>query len=82
MALMNALALQLRPDAGAREFLAVLVGGDLGPRLLPIGSLAGLIWLESCRRRGVVIPLRQFVGIGAATTIPALLGSLLLLGIW
>jgi arsenical pump membrane protein len=79
MALMNSLALQLRPETGARDFLAVLVGGDLGPRLLPIGSLAGLIWLESCRRLGVVITLGQFVRIGLTTTIPALVASLLLL---
>jgi arsenical pump membrane protein len=82
MALMNTLALQLRPETGAREFLAVLVGGDLGPRLLPIGSLAGLMWLESCRRLGVVIALRQFVRIGLVATIPTLAASLLLLAFW
>jgi arsenical pump membrane protein len=81
MALMNSLALQLRPEAGARDFLAVLVGGDLGPRLLPIGSLAGLIWLESCRRLGVVIALRQFITVGLTATIPTLIVSLLLLGL-
>ena len=79
MALINALALEARPGAGQREFLAALIGGDLGPRLLPIGSLAGLIWLESCRRLGVHIALRQFVRIGAAVTVPALIASLALL---
>jgi len=79
MALVNTLALGARPDADARTFLAALIGGDLGPRLLPIGSLAGLIWLESCRRRGVEIPLRQFVTVGATLTIPTLVASLTLL---
>jgi arsenical pump membrane protein len=82
MALMNSLALELRPEAGPREFLAVLVGGDLGPRLLPIGSLAGLLWLDACRRLGVVVALRQFVGVGLVATIPTLIASLLLLAIW
>ena len=79
MALVNTLALGARPDVDARVFLAALIGGDLGPRLLPIGSLAGLIWLESCRRRGVEIPLGQFVTVGATLTIPTLIASLTLL---
>lgn len=82
MALMNTLALDLRPEAGTREFLAVLVGGDLGPRLLPVGSLAGLLWLDCCRRRGVVVALRQFVRVGVVATIPTLAVSLLLLSLW
>lgn len=79
MALVNILALGARPEADGGVFLAALIGGDLGPRLLPIGSLAGLIWLELCRRRGVDIPLRQFVTIGFTLTIPTLVASLILL---
>ena len=81
MALVNILALGEQPGADGRVFLAALIGGDLGPRLLPIGSLAGLIWLELCRRRGVEIPLRQFVTIGFTLTIPTLVASLLLLAV-
>jgi arsenical pump membrane protein len=58
---------------------AALIGGDLGPRLLPMGSLAGLLWLEMLRRQGVAIPLRRFITIGAVVTIPTMLVSLLLL---
>ncbi|MGH9383109.1 MAG: ArsB/NhaD family transporter [Vicinamibacterales bacterium] len=79
MAIMNLLALESTPGAGEREILAALIGGDLGPRLLPIGSLAGLLWLESCRRLGVEISLRQFVQVGFAVTIPTLAASLLIL---
>jgi arsenical pump membrane protein len=81
MALVNILALGEQPGADGSVFLAALIGGDLGPRLLPIGSLAGLIWLELCRRRGVEIPLRQFVTIGFTLTIPTLVASLLLLAV-
>nr|MBA2538277.1 arsenical efflux pump membrane protein ArsB [Deltaproteobacteria bacterium] len=59
--------------------LAALVGGDLGPRLLPIGSLAGLLWLHALRRQDVEVPLRTFIGVGLAVTIPSLIVSLCVL---
>jgi arsenical pump membrane protein len=77
MSIANMLALH---DAGsARLALAALVGGDLGPRLLPMGSLAGLLWLEKLRQAGVEVPLGRFVLIGIALTAPALLLSLAML---
>jgi arsenical pump membrane protein len=79
MALLNALALHDLPGTSRLPVLAALVGGDLGPRLLPTGSLAGLLWLESLRRLGIKIPLRQFVSVGAAVTAPTLMLSLLVL---
>lgn len=81
MAYMNMLAL----DSGGHDssaVLAALIGGDLGPRLLPMGSLAGLLWIESLRRAGVTIRLRTFVGLGLLVTIPTLLISLALLGLY
>ena len=73
MALLHSVAL-----AGADHSLvyAALVGGDLGPRLLPIGSLAGLLWLHTLRVRGVAIPLGQFIRVGLVVTVPSLLVSL------
>ena len=76
MALLNAVALE---GAERRHILAALVGGDLGPRLLPMGSLAGLLWMKTLHRVGVPIPLSQFVRIGAIVTLPALAISLLVL---
>src|SRR5262249_40874283 len=79
MALLNAVALAHLPGADRRHVLAALVGGDLGPRLLPMGSLAGLLWLKTLARIGVRISLQQFVRIGALVTLPALAVSLLVL---
>lgn len=79
MALTNLLAIQGLPGNTQDAYLAALIGGDLGPRLLPIGSLAGLLWLNLLARLGVTVPLRTFILIGAATTIPALTLSLAVL---
>jgi arsenical pump membrane protein len=79
MALTNLLALESVPRAGDAEFLAALIGGDLGPRLLPIGSLAGLLWISALRRLDVDLSLRRFVTTGAAVTVPTLALSLALL---
>jgi arsenical pump membrane protein len=73
MALLHSIALA---DAPHRLVYAALVGGDLGPRLLPIGSLAGLLWLHALRRRGISISLGEFVRVGLYVTIPSLAASL------
>jgi arsenical pump membrane protein len=79
MALTNLLAIGSLPGAGRQQFLAALVGGDLGPRLLPIGSLAGLLWISVLAGLRVDVPLRRFVVIGVAVTVPSLVVSLALL---
>jgi arsenical pump membrane protein len=78
MTILNLLTLQSSstPDL---HYLVVLAGGDLGPRLLPSGSLAGLLWLAACRRQGVRVSLRWFVTTGAITLVPALLAAVFLL---
>jgi arsenical pump membrane protein len=82
MSLVNMLALDPAPDGQRLHFLAALVGGDLGPRLLPTGSLAGLLWVESCRGLGVGVSPRDFARVGAALTIPTLAVSLAMLPAW
>jgi arsenical pump membrane protein len=79
MALTNLLALRAVPHVHQHAFLAALIGGDLGPRLMPMGSLAGLLWFASLRRLNVEISIWRFIAIGAAVTLPALALSLALL---
>jgi arsenical pump membrane protein len=79
MSIMNMLALE---SAGSqRQALAALIGGDLGPRVLPMGSLAGLLWLDALRRLKVHVSLVDFIRVGAAITVPTLAVSLWLLGL-
>ena len=77
MALLNMMAIGDRGES--RSLLAALVGGDIGPRLLPIGSLAGLLWINLLRRADVPISLGKFVRVGTIALVPALAVSLLLL---
>jgi arsenical pump membrane protein len=77
MSLLNMLAIDNTHDA--KLLLAALVGGDIGPRLLPIGSLAGLLWMDLLRRQGVAVGIRSFVRIGTLALVPTLTVSLALL---
>jgi arsenical pump membrane protein len=76
MALLHSLTLAGAPDD---HIFAALIGGDLGPRLLPIGSLAGLLWLHALKQQGVTISVGTFARIGVLVTIPSLAVSLFVL---
>ncbi|HUJ57240.1 MAG TPA: SLC13 family permease [Kofleriaceae bacterium] len=77
MSILNMMAIDV--SHGPRPLLAALVGGDIGPRLLPIGSLAGLLWMDLLRRAGIEIGLRRFVRIGTLVLLPTLAVSLVML---
>jgi arsenical pump membrane protein len=75
MSVLNGSALARLGGGDALAF-AALVGGDLGPRLLPLGSLAALLWFDVLRRHGLAIRVGAFVRVGVALTIPTLVASL------
>ncbi len=77
MSILNMMAIGTGEDA--KPLLAALVGGDIGPRLLPIGSLAGLLWMDLLRRNGVRVSVWQFFRLGTIVLIPTLALSLLML---
>jgi arsenical pump membrane protein len=77
MSILNMLA--LGAHGSSRLLLAALVGGDIGPRLLPIGSLAGLLWMDVLRRSGVEISTGKFVRLGTIVLVPTLAISLVML---
>ena len=59
---------------------ALLTGTNAAAVVLPWGSLATLLWLRACRRRGVAVPLRQVVGGGALLAVLVVGGSALVVG--
>jgi arsenical pump membrane protein len=79
MSVLNAFALDGFQDSHHGRAFAALIGGDLGPRLLPVGSLASLLWYDLLRRHEVVVRVTTFVRIGVLLTIPTLTVSLLAL---
>ncbi len=82
MSHLNMMALETAPSAGSLGVFAALVGGDLGPRLLPMGSLAGLLWIEMLHRHGVEISVGRFVLIGIIVGIPTIAASLAILSLY
>lgn len=81
MALINLLAIGGTASPTKKEYLAALIGGDLGPRLAPIGSLAGLLWYASLRALRVHVPVTQFMLVGLIVTVPSIAVSLLILAV-
>lgn len=78
MSVLNALALDGTGSGHDRAF-AALIGGDLGPRLLPIGSLASLLWYDLLRKHDVAVSVPMFIRVGVALTVPTLAVSIALL---
>lgn len=52
--------LALERAVPSQDLLAVLLGVNLGPLVLPWGSLATLLWAERCRAAGVRVPWTVF----------------------
>jgi len=46
-----------------------IIGNNLGPHFFPLGSLAILMWLDTMRRKGVRISLKDYLKVGSVLSI-------------
>ena len=49
--------------------MASLIGADLGPKMLPVGSLAAMMWLRMLSESGIKFKLWTYVKIGVPVTL-------------
>ncbi|GFN29820.1 ArsB/NhaD family transporter [Paenibacillus xylaniclasticus] len=63
-------------------YLATVIGSDIGALLLPIGTLASLIWLHLLRQYRIKVGWRQYMRITFVVIPPTLIFTLLCLHIW
>jgi arsenical pump membrane protein len=73
--------LKLAPVSTRIFALSALIGGDLGPKMLPIGSLAALMWFRILRSKRVEISYWLYIKLGIPITLAAILFSVLTLNL-
>jgi arsenical pump membrane protein len=64
-----------------QHLLDVLLGVNLGPLILPWGSLATLLWMDRCRARGVHVSALRYAIAGALVVPPLLIASVVTLNL-
>ncbi|MUT67137.1 arsenic transporter [Paenibacillus sp. NEAU-GSW1] len=63
-------------------YLASVIGSDIGALILPIGTLASLIWMHILKQYKVKINWKEYVKVTAIVIPPTLLFTLVLLALW
>jgi arsenical pump membrane protein len=74
--------MQLDPLSLKIAYLASVIGSDLGSLLLPVGTLASLIWLHILRQYHVRIGWKDYVRVTAVVIPPSLAFTLVILYYW
>jgi len=75
-------AMQLDPLTLKIAYLANVIGSDIGALILPIGTLASLIWMHLLRQYRVKIGWKDYVKMTVVVIPPTLLFTLLALYNW
>jgi arsenical pump membrane protein len=74
--------MHLQPLPLRMAYLASVAGSDLGALLLPIGTLASLLWLHILRRHKVRVNWKEYVRVTILVIPPSLLFTLIVLSYW
>jgi arsenical pump membrane protein len=74
MAIEQAVAtLSLGGQALTSLIFSNIIGNNLGPHFFPLGSLAIIMWLETMRKKGVRINLKDYLKIGSVLSLAEVL---------
>ena len=63
-------------------YLANVIGSDMGSLLLPMGTLATLMWMHIVRKGNVMITWWQYIKVTIIVIPPTVLFTLVLLYYW
>jgi arsenical pump membrane protein len=63
-------------------YLANIIGSDMGSLLLPIGTLASLIWMNILRENNIKVTWKDYLSLSLVVVPPTTIVSLLLLFYW
>jgi arsenical pump membrane protein len=74
--------MELDPLTLKISYLASVIGSDVGSLLLPIGTLATLIWMHILKRSNVKISWGEYVRVTSIVIPPTLIFTLVLLYYW
>lgn len=74
--------MNLDPTTLKIAYLANVIGSDIGSLLLPIGTLASLIWLHILKQHKVKIGWKEYVRVTIIVIPPTLLFTLVILYAW
>lgn len=74
--------MNLDPLAAKTIYLANIIGSDIGSLLLPIGTLATLIWMHILKQNKVKISWKKYIKVTIITIPPTLFFTLICLYYW
>ncbi|MFG1732866.1 ArsB/NhaD family transporter [Paenibacillus sp. 843] len=63
-------------------YLASVIGSDIGALLLPMGTLASLIWIHILKQHHVKIKWKDYIKVTILTIPPTLIFTLVILAFW
>jgi len=66
-------ALSLSGQSLTSLIFSNIIGNNLGPHFFPLGSLAIIMWLETMRKKGVRISLKDYLKIGSVLSLAEVL---------
>lgn len=74
--------MQLDPITMKAIYLSTIIGSDIGSLLLPVGTLATLLWLNSLRQQKFKIKWLDYIRVSVVVIPPTIIFTLICLYVW